>query len=180
VDPEDARSLTSVWTPHVPSRIRVDSNSVDFKQLNFQASRDPNVSSKLLNEKAKEMKQKQADEAKQCQTSSTVRSENVPSTADPNAVYGKATHCGTAMRDLMTNKFGNDGEHETTERYREYHRQRLAENRCHTTVKQTKSSSNRSASVQALTNQDCKEPFKLSKFKKIESRIKHAWMTTVP
>ena len=179
-DPEDARSLTSVWTPHVPSQVKIDSNSVDFKALNSRMSRNPRASAKLLNSEAKAIKLKQAVTAQTAVGKTAIEPvEHGKANLQPLNGFGKPTRPGTPVRDLINNKFGNEGEQATAQRYNQYYSERVKESQTHTTIKETKASLGRTTSVQALNTQPEREPFKLSKFKKTQSRIKQIWSATV-
>lgn len=92
-------------------------------------------------------------------------------------VHGLPSHPGVPMRDLIQNRFGNDAEQETTLRYEQYFEQRKEKGFSHTVVRETKASTIRSESLRYRKEQPVKEPFKMTKFKRVASRIKPIWDT---
>lgn len=166
-DPENARTLTSTWTEHTRSTLKVDSNSVNFINLNGTAARKPGVSAKLVNSLAKEVKEKQA---KRVSTrSAAVKPSDEPLHSLEHRCFGKPSRTSTPIADLVKNKFGNEGEFKTVERYKEYHARDIEESQHHTEIRHTKSSAGH---VVRTATTPPKELFKLSKFKRVESRVK--------
>lgn len=169
-DSENARTLTCIWREHEPSKLKIDSNSVNFVSLNCKASTKRNASAQLVNEMAKSVKLKQATAQKSGKGS---KPKDQPVSDTPkDQVYGLPSVKDVAIKDLVQNKFGNDGETETTETYKKYFEMRMQEGKAHTTVKQTRASLGRSETLRILQSKEIKEPFKMSKFKKVESKIK--------
>ena len=83
-------------------------------------------------------------------------------------VSGKASAARISISEVVCNKFGNEGEKASVGRYEEYLRQRIAQAKIKVTVRPTKASAGH-ATREALV--EAKEPFKLSKFKKVPSRL---------
>ena len=170
---ETAANLTSKWTEHVPSKVRVDSNSVDFLNLNGGAAKIPKVSARVINSLVKRIKEKRMSPAP---AEPSVVSVSKASTAGPSApaqppTFGHPSHKSTPLVEIIQNKFGNIGETETANRYHHYFSNRMNQGKTHTTVRETKAS----AGHAARSKTECvaeKEPFKLTKFKRVESKIK--------
>ena len=168
-DSENARTLTSVWKYHEPSKVKIDSNSVNFVSINSKVAVSKNSSARLVNEMAKSVKLKQASHPTQVVRNST-NPESSKCSGDRS--FGLPTHVDVSIKDLVQNKFGNDGERETTEKYTDYFEKRMEAGKTHTIVKETRASIARADSLKSLQSRTIKEPFKMSKFKKVESKVK--------
>jgi hypothetical protein len=169
-EPENARSVTSIWREHMPSKVKVDSNSVNFVSLNSKVAMNRRVSARLVNEMAKAVKVKQATRGKVGKPHNLEEEASVKYSYDK--VYGMPTLIDVSIKDLVQNKFGNNGERETMEKYEIYRDKRMQEGKAHTTVKETRTSLRRAESLRVLQIKEPKEPFKMSKFKRIQSIIK--------
>lgn len=153
---------------------------MNFKALNARLSSDPKASAKLLNSEAKAVKLKQAAAAKNTNERVAIKTvHHQQLQVQQTEAFGKSTRPGTPVRDLINNKFGNEGERETALRYDQYYSERVQGCQAHTTIKNTRASLGRSERVKAQSVQPEREPFKLSKFKKTKSRIKQIWSATV-
>ena len=167
-DVENAKQLTSRWTEHAPTKVKVDCNSVNFVSVNRQASKHPNVSAKAIDELAARIKARQASQPLKL-------SENEPRTASSkhthaNLIFGKASPQSIPFIDVIQNKYGNEGESNITQRYKQYYNNQLEASRTKTTVKPTKSSQGHSLKPNPIESTP-KELFKLSKYKNVPSRL---------
>lgn len=156
-DPLNARILTSSWSEHVASKEKIDSNCVNFVGINRAGPIRGSISAKAVAVMVARLKEVR-------------RLEKVPKSAEPVLpliASGKASPSPIPISDVIENKFGNEGELASANRYHQYLSKRIAQSKIKVTIKPTKASSGHH--VHLKTELD-REPFKLSKFKNIPSR----------
>jgi hypothetical protein len=144
---------------------------VNFISVNAGACKQPKVSAKLINSIANRVKEKQAKRIKEKTTCKS--SEAALSLPNAGQTFGLATRPSTPLREVIQNKFGQEGEAESFKRYKAYHAQQVSQGKMRITVKPTRSSQGHALSSKALENEGGvkKELFKLSRFKRIPSRL---------
>ena len=152
----------------------MDSNSVNFMNLNGRAARKHDSSAAMINEMAKTVKAAQAANGVPIKTPPNNMDHAPQIPADH--VHGLASHPGVPMKYLIQNRFGNDAEAETTQRYEQYFEQRKEQGYSHTVVRETRASIGRAESLRSLREVPVKAPFKLSKFKRVCSKIRGKWL----
>lgn len=169
-DDENARTLTSNWREHVPSRNRVDSNSVNFISVNGGACKQAKVSAKMINLIAHRIKEKQGKLAKDYAPSKQDSVLEFSKKVDPSHAFGLPTRPSTPLMDLIQNKFGKEGEAESRKQYERYHSEQVSQSKTHMTVRKTKSSEGHAKKSKTSSTAE-KQLFKLSRFKNVQSRL---------
>lgn len=154
----------------MPSRTRVDSNSVNFISVNGGACKQAKVSAKMINLIAHRIKEKQGKLGKDYVPSKAESVVELKKNVDPSHAFGLPTRPSTSLMDLIQNKFGKEGEAESLKQYERYHSEQLSQNKTHMTVRKTKSSEGHAKKGKASSLVE-KELFKLSKFKNVPSRL---------
>lgn len=156
-DSVDVKILTSSWQESVPSKPRVNSNSVNFVSVNRLGSRSGRFSSKAVAAMVSRIKSGGEPVV-------SSKENAVPEIA--KRASGKASVAPENMCEIIGNKFGNSGAMDCQNRYEEYMSDRVENSKL--TVKTTKASRGHRHVVPVCSN---KEPFKLRKFKNVQSRL---------
>jgi hypothetical protein len=154
----------------VKSRDPVDSNSVNFLSVNRMASKDPHVSSKVIDEIAARIKAKKSHMSAEQRISPMPPSkESLGVFSRPSVeVFGVPSRLSTPIGDIMRHRYGSEGEREISARYAQYSEQMHQREKLK--IKPTKAS--RGHSAPPPPKEENTELFKISKFKKIDSIIK--------
>jgi hypothetical protein len=139
----------------------------------MMASKNCRNSAHLVNEMAREIKAKQALNPPETKRTGTDRRRNSIDCSD--LTHGMPTHFEVSMKDLVQNKFGNEGERATSRKYSHYIEQRRKQGQEHMIVKETRCSIRRAESLNANRTRIVKEPFKLTRFKNVIARTKTRW-----
>lgn len=171
-DYENARALTSQWTEHVPSKVRIDSNSLNFMKINGCAAKNKEVSAKLINALAKRKKVESSTKGPE-PNPVKLDPNSIPCSKQPDMTFGLPSRISTPIRALIRNEFGNVGERDANQRYMKYHEEMVTRGQVKATVKHTKASCGHTVKP-AISEKPLKELFKMKKFLKVESKIKNS------
>ena len=145
--------------------------------INASVSKLPNASPKAVQALVSKIKDRQAKALNSHQMQPTTAMKEIvhqPITSD--RAYGLPSRVSTPIFDIIQNRFGNEGEQSSQNRYHQYHDQDQKRMRTKTSVKNTKASLGHHRTLPVLT--DTREPFKLSKFKNVNPRVFGTAITT--
>lgn len=154
---------------------------MNFISVNGGACKKPKVTAKMINAIAHQIKEKQCKRAGNCDHSAQSASHSAKSATvlpalvqDPSHSFGLPTRPSTPLMELIQNKYGKQGEEKTLQRYQTYSAEQLSQSKIQMRVRKTKSSEGHAMKIKEARKKESiseKELFKLTKFKKVPSRI---------
>jgi len=170
-DMEGAREVTMHWAAHVP-RPKPDADQQDFKKINKMAAKAKIVNARQL----KEFKS-QTDVKVLPPAAAGPPPKVIPSDVIPSFSYGQKSRPSTPISHVVGNQYATEHEEALDVQYRLLEERQKMQNK--TIIKLTKASK-ANISEARLRRRDIeeppepKEPFKLTKFKKVPSRLQLA------
>ncbi|CAE8606852.1 unnamed protein product [Polarella glacialis] len=167
-DVEGAREVTMHWAAHVP-RPKMGPETQDFRKLNRAAAKSGVRHAKDLAEFRKGVDIKLIPSGP-----SGCLPKVIPSDVIPSFAYGQKSRPSTPIAHVVGNTYAMEYEEVMEKGYRALEQDKLVYSK--TKIKLTKAAKDRivaarSRNMMEMLNEAPKEPFKLSKFKKVTARI---------
>lgn len=169
-DMEGAREVTMHWAAHVP-RAKPSANTQDFMKINKHAAISHVKTAKELAEFRGSVDMKITHSGSQGALPKVIPSDVIPSFA-----YGRKSRPSTPIASVVGGHYAAEHEEAIDLSYKALAAQKEVESKC--IVKMTKASKaninqarGRKAEAQRCAEEGPKEVFKLSKFKKVQSRL---------
>eukprot|EP00441_Pelagodinium_beii_P021511 CAMPEP_0197654102 /NCGR_PEP_ID=MMETSP1338-20131121/38653_1 /TAXON_ID=43686 ORGANISM="Pelagodinium beii, Strain RCC1491" /NCGR_SAMPLE_ID=MMETSP1338 /ASSEMBLY_ACC=CAM_ASM_000754 /LENGTH=246 /DNA_ID=CAMNT_0043229489 /DNA_START=86 /DNA_END=826 /DNA_ORIENTATION=- len=168
-DAEGAREVTMHWAAHVP-RPQQGPDCQDFRKLNRTAAKSGVRNAKDLVDFRRSIDIKLIPGGP-----AGVLPKVIPSDVIPSFSYGQKSRPSTPIAHVVGNQYATEHEEALDVQYRMLEESRKAQEK--TKIKLTKASKDRIAGARSRMElirnpQEPKEPFKLTKFKKIGSKMK--------
>jgi len=167
-DMEGAREVTMHWASHVP-RVQSGPACQDFKKINKVAAKSGVANAKQLADFRKDTDIKLIPSGPAGSLPKVIPSDVIPSFA-----YGKKSRPSTPIHSVVGGHYAAEYEEALESQYRKYAEENDMPNGKHRIklTKATKALISDAKARRGLGEQiEVKEPFKLSKFKKVQSRL---------
>eukprot|EP00927_Polykrikos_kofoidii_P028799 TRINITY_DN25033_c0_g1_i1.p1 TRINITY_DN25033_c0_g1~~TRINITY_DN25033_c0_g1_i1.p1 ORF type:complete len:632 (+),score=71.25 TRINITY_DN25033_c0_g1_i1:29-1897(+) len=153
------------WNPHTPSR--APRMGIDYEKLNKTAVKHRASTPQLLSK----FRASHPGDFRQPSPGSRTSPKRglVPSDVVPGWTYGRQNQASESIKEVLANDYGNDMECEREERYRRYEEERAGRDRP-LKIKMTKGavSYRRPVTPEPI---DSKDLWKMSKFKKVDTKL---------
>jgi hypothetical protein len=163
-DFEGAREVTMQWVSHV-ARPRPEENVQDFRKLNKMSTKAGVLKAANLREFRRENPVRLAPTL-----ASGPPPKVFPSEVVPSFTYGKQGRPSTPIAAVISNQFAAEYEQALEENYAQYEREKMEIG--FRKIQTTKASEGHALNSRKVVTEEKKEPFKLSKFKNVQPKMK--------